>query len=155
MLEDCVNANRRDWGRKGQVERQAVSDCSEEKYETRFIPWRWSLFVCFVGCFIGRLFGLCGELNFFLCAVTSISTIRTSLSSILFISLHFIFVFILDRFIDYSVSSIKNIKQACQPFIEKYDTCLSQNKSNPLSCIQVLRDVTPHNPIIHTHTKDS
>jgi hypothetical protein len=78
VLEDCVSANRRDWGRKCQVERQAVSDCSEEKYEPRFIPWVMvPVCVCFVGCFVGRLFGLCGELNIFLCAVTSISTITT------------------------------------------------------------------------------
>jgi len=30
-LENCVAANRGDWGKKCQVERQALSDCSEEK----------------------------------------------------------------------------------------------------------------------------
>ena len=41
-----------------------------------------------------------------------------------------------------SVSLLKNIKRACQPSIEKYDTCLAKNKSNPLSCIDLLRDVS-------------
>lgn len=40
-----------------------------------------------------------------------------------------------------SVAVLKNIKRACLPSIEKYDACLSKNKSNPLSCIDTLRDV--------------
>ena len=40
-----------------------------------------------------------------------------------------------------SVSVLRNIKQACQSSIEKYDTCLFKNKSNPLNCIDLLRDV--------------
>ena len=40
-----------------------------------------------------------------------------------------------------SVSFLRNIKRACQPSIEKYDTCLAKNKSNPLSCIDLLREV--------------
>jgi len=38
MVEDCVTSNRGDWGRKCQTERQALSDCSEEKYSPRSIP---------------------------------------------------------------------------------------------------------------------
>jgi len=38
MVEDCVTSNRGDWGRKCQTERQALSDCSEEKYLPRSIP---------------------------------------------------------------------------------------------------------------------
>ena len=40
-----------------------------------------------------------------------------------------------------SVAVLRNIKRACSPFIEKYDTCLSKNKSNPLNCIDFLRNV--------------
>jgi hypothetical protein len=40
-----------------------------------------------------------------------------------------------------SVAVLRNIKRACLPSIEKYDACLSKNKSNPLSCIDILRDV--------------
>ena len=40
-----------------------------------------------------------------------------------------------------SVAVLRNIKRACLPSIEKYDACLSKNKSNPLSCIEILRDV--------------
>ena len=40
-----------------------------------------------------------------------------------------------------SVSALRNIKRACLPSIDKYDACLSKNKSNPLNCIDVLREV--------------
>ena len=43
-----------------------------------------------------------------------------------------------------SVAVLRNIKRACLPSIEKYDTCLANNKSNPLSCIDILRDVFSH-----------
>jgi len=33
-----VSSHKGDWGRKCQVQRQALSDCSEEKYHPNFIP---------------------------------------------------------------------------------------------------------------------
>jgi hypothetical protein len=52
MVEDCVGSNKADWGRKCRVQRQALSDCSEEKYFPAYIPgfvalfFVWSLFAC-------------------------------------------------------------------------------------------------------------
>ena len=40
-----------------------------------------------------------------------------------------------------SVSALRNIKRACLPSIDKYDACLGKNKSNPLNCVDVLREV--------------
>ena len=40
-----------------------------------------------------------------------------------------------------SVTVLRKIKRACSLSIEKYDACLSKNKSNPLNCIDLLRDV--------------
>ena len=45
--------------------------------------------------------------------------------------------------INASVSVLRNIKRACLPSIDKYDACLSKNKSNPLNCVDVLREVRP------------
>jgi len=41
-----------------------------------------------------------------------------------------------------NVSVLRNIKRACLPSIDKYDACLSKNKSNPLNCVDVLRELT-------------
>ena len=83
IRELCAYESRR-LGKKCHAERQALSDCSEEKY--------------------GPLF-----------------------------------VFL--EIIDCSVTVLKTIKQACSSSIEKYDACLAKNKSNPLNCIDVLREV--------------
>jgi len=44
-----------------------------------------------------------------------------------------------------SVSALKNIKRACSSSIDKYDSCLAKNKSNPLNCIDILREVSRRN----------
>lgn len=51
--------------------------------------------------------------------------------------------YILMENIDCSVTVLKTIKRACSSSIEKYDACLAKNKSNPLNCIDVLREVSP------------
>lgn len=43
--------------------------------------------------------------------------------------------------IDSSVTVLGNIKRACQSSIDKYDNCLSENKSNPMACLDLVREV--------------
>src|SRR5437764_10697696 len=58
-VEDCVSSHKGDWGRKCHVERQALSDCSEEKYHPCFIPcfMLWYLGFRGFGWFLVWLFG--------------------------------------------------------------------------------------------------
>jgi hypothetical protein len=43
--------------------------------------------------------------------------------------------------INSSVTVLRNIRRACEPFIEKYDNCLAENKSNPMACLDFVREV--------------
>lgn len=53
--------------------------------------------------------------------------------------------FVPDRRETYSrVTAFKNIKRACAAPITSYDDCLAKNRSSPLECIKVLREVRPY-----------
>ena len=52
----------------------------------------------------------------------------------------------LTRLFSISVTVLRNVKRACQSAINKYDGCLAKNQANPMSCIDLLRDVRFRRP---------